>query len=62
MVIGGERSQGLRQLVTTTDMERKRKQSNHEYCEVLSKQGSTLHMQHYQKEAVYVDWAAEMPE
>jgi ribonuclease Z len=30
--------------------------------EVLSKQGSTLHMQRYQREAVYVDWAAEMPE
>jgi hypothetical protein len=43
-------------------MERKRKKSNREYCEVLSKQGSTLHMQHFQKEAVYVDWAAEMPE
>ena len=42
---------------------KKRKQSNHEYSsEVLSKQGSTLHMQHYQRKAVYVDWTAEMPE
>jgi hypothetical protein len=45
-----------------TDMGRKRKQSNREYSsEVLSKQGSTLHMQHYQRRAVYVDWAAKMP-
>src|SRR3990170_7553963 len=45
------------------DMGRKRKQSNCEYSsEVLSKQGSTLHMQHYKREVVYVDWAAEMPE
>jgi hypothetical protein len=44
-------------------MEKKRKQSNREYSsDVLSKQGSTLHMQHYQGKAVYVDWAAEMPE
>jgi hypothetical protein len=41
----------------------KRKQSNREYSsEVLSKQGSTLHMRHFQREDVYVDWAAEMPE
>ena len=41
----------------------KRKQSNREYSsEVLNKQGSTLHMQHFQRRAVYVDWAAEMPE
>jgi hypothetical protein len=44
-------------------MGRKIKQSKREYSsEELSKQGSTLHMQHFQRKAVYVDWAAEMPE
>jgi hypothetical protein len=38
------------------DKGRKRKQSKHEYSsEVLSKQGSTLHMQHFQRRAEYVD-------
>ena len=55
---------GLRgSVIWLHQMDMGEKQSKRDYSsEVLSKQGSTLHMQYCQRKAVYVDWAAEMPE
>ena len=56
---------GLRHLVASTGKRKKGGKGGAKQPWVLiqstRKQGSTLHMQHYQREAVYVDWAAEMP-